>query len=112
MVGKERPQDKWREIILEMQSSGKSQQDFCKEHNLSYSTMRRWYTKLFGVSKKPDLRSGQSTSWVEADSCSELETPSDGEQNFQIKVGCFTVTVPNEFNQATFTTIFKALMDL
>ncbi len=42
----------WAPLVQEWQSSGLSQRDFCRSHNLSYWAFRNWKKKLLNASPK------------------------------------------------------------
>ena len=118
---------KWERLLEEMRSSGKAQRVWCKEHGISYSTMRSWVRKIGTGNKNvadqnpsvvsiPKSSELNPSGWVEINN-PETKSPEQNEakekpEKIQIQIGRISISVGEEFNQATFTKICKVLLDL
>jgi hypothetical protein len=88
--------DKWRELVAECQSSGKSITVWCKEQGIACSTYYNWVRKLKGT---------ESQQWVNVTTTTR-ETSSD-----EIKLRCdrWTIAVSQGFNVKLLAEILKVV---
>lgn len=61
--GKEEQRRFWIARVCDLEDSGLMQEEWCKNHNIPYSTLRFWISNL----KKEAETEGQETNWLKAD---------------------------------------------
>ena len=60
---KEEHRQRWIARLCELEESGLTQEDWCKNHSIPYSTLRYWISKL----KKETETEGRETNWLKVD---------------------------------------------
>jgi hypothetical protein len=60
---KEEQRQLWIARICDLEESGLTQEEWCKDHNIAYSTLRYWLSKL----KKEAATEGRETNWLKVD---------------------------------------------
>ena len=123
---KKRSNAEWRKLVAEYESSGMTQEEWCLANGINYYTFkdRAWRLREMderGVSG-PIFRPNAKSKWVEikepnrdqqaepdkADLAESLPSePCCGE--IRVIIGGFTVAVTDDFNDAAFTRVLKAL---
>jgi len=125
---KKRSITEWRDIIAQWEASGQTQEEFCLARGINLYTMRDRARRLRrideeGVSNGPLFAAKPKRDWVEvkeqdgeqadltkydvSNPESQEHGPSCGE--IRISVGSFTVSVAEDFSEAAFIRIIKAL---
>lgn len=96
---KEEQRQLWIARICELEESGLTQEEWCKNHNIPYSTLRYWLSKL----KKEAETGDQKTNWLKVDlsAGNEIaavhipETSKNTTGTINIRYGEFTVEFEN-----------------
>ena len=96
---KEEQRQLWISRLCDLEESGTTQEEWCKRHNVPYSTLRYWLSKL----KKEAETEGRGTNWLKVDMPAgnevatvhipEAAKPTVGGIN--IRFGEFTVELQN-----------------
>jgi hypothetical protein len=92
---KEEQRQLWIARICDLEESGLTQEEWCKNHSIPYSTLRYWLSKL----KKETETEGCETNWLKVDlsAGNEIatvhipETSSETISGMNIRYGEFTV---------------------
>jgi len=117
MVTKKRTNEEWVEIYYLQRSSGLTMKQWCAENDVNIYTMADRVTRLrkMGlieaqqpVAKKSNQITLEPSGWVEV---------RQGSKSFEniginIKVGSFTITVPEEFQEAALIRVCRALISI
>lgn len=67
--GKEEQRQLWIARVCNLEESGLTQEEWCKNHNVPYSTLRYWISKL----KKEAVNEGRETNWLKVDMTADNE---------------------------------------
>lgn len=96
--GKEEKRQLWIARICDLEESGLTQEVWCKNHNVPYSTLRYWISKL----KKEAETESRQTNWLKVDmsASNEIATVRVPEvpntiDGINIRFGEFTVELQN-----------------
>lgn len=96
--GKEEQRQLWIARLCNLEESGLTQEDWCKQHNIPYSTLRYWISKL----KKEAETESRETNWLKVDmsASNEIATIRVPEVpntvgGINIRFGEFTVELQN-----------------
>lgn len=95
---KEEQRQLWIARLCDLEESGMTQEDWCKNHSIPYSTLRYWISKL----KKEAETERQGTNWLKVDMSAgdEIATvripeTSSTISGINIRFGEFTVELQN-----------------
>lgn len=97
---KEEKRQLWIARLCNLEESGLTQDDWCKDHSIPYSTLRYWINKL----KKEAETEKRDTNWLKVDMTSSNEIasvripdPSGSNGEIHIRYGDFTVLLQNDY---------------
>ena len=127
MSVRKRSNAEWRVLVEECETSGKTQEEWCLANGINYYTYKDRARRLREMDEReengPIFRSKAKRGWVEvkesgAEQAVEVKPvvteperrpvgPNHGE--IHIIIGSFTVAVRDDFNEAVFIRILKAL---
>ena len=123
-----RNNSEWRKLVAECESSGMTQQEWCLTNNINYYTYIDRARRLRRMDEEgtdgPMFCPKARNVWVEV--CKPIqEMPDDAEEyspaesqleqcvaEIRITLGTFTVSVTDNFNEATFCRVMTALSRL
>ncbi len=69
-IEKEAQRQLWIARICDLEESDLTQEEWCRNHNIPYSTLRYWLSKL----KKEAENEGRETNWLKVDMSAGNET--------------------------------------
>jgi hypothetical protein len=94
----------WLSKISEYRSSGKTQKEWCKEQNMSFSRFKYWLKKekSMTIPDVPDVK------WLPVEIKQEIQV----RQSLHIKIGIATVKVNPGFDREFLLDILKTLQSL
>ena len=105
----------WGKLAEEYYSSGESQDQFCKKHTLNLYTFRDRLSKMRKVAILSDTQESETVElevakWMEV--IPKAVSPATTAEELRIGIGKFAITVPHDFDEASFIRVCKALMSL
>lgn len=97
----------WQQRIQEWEASGLTQVAFCKEHNLSFGSFKKWRQRLTArVTSSKRLRLVSIPAAVDP----KAETaPSEQPKSITVHVGALRLDVPQDFDSAHLTQLVQTL---
>lgn len=110
----------WKQRIIECRSSGKSVKEWCKEHDLDFTTYYRWERKIlahiipaeeYPVSDLPALPGADLPEVSKASNAIvkvELASGSDGQETIRFSVNGFDFCVPVNISREFLTRLLEA----
>jgi hypothetical protein len=101
----------WHSLIEEQKASDLGAVTFCRQKQVSQTSFYRWKNKLDTSTKNENATKEEKAGWVEAVPVNSPVSPSE-KAEISVKVGDFTVRVPNDFEEFTFLRVCKALVSL
>ena len=106
----------WKQRIIECRSSGKSVKEWCKEHNLDFTTYYRWERKILASMIPPEdipaLSTGTNPSLpASPNSIVKVELTSNPEEEdiIRFSVNGFEFSVPSTVSSAFLTRLLEAI---
>ena len=126
MKARNRTNEEWIELYRQQRDSGMTMKSWCEEHGVNLYTMADRVSRLRklelieeprplgGRYLKPGLSRAQKQERSEAQDWMEIVDFKQAHlsKNINVSVGDFTIAVPDEFQEATFIQVCKALMEL
>lgn len=115
----------WAKRINEMKASGKPQKQWCEENGIKYNTIRSWFRVLNKGNKikfKQESQENKNSQnkviadknpkWLKVSLESNGPKPPISGEIIKIKIGKFSVNVPEMFNTETFSNVMKTLLEI
>ena len=106
----------WRSLIEEYKVSSLGATKFCKQKKVGQTTFYRWKSRLEAEPKKEGQTKKAKAKWTEVVVPKKhpisKNIENKGLTEISVKVGEFTVHVPNHFDETTLISVCKALVSL
>jgi len=128
MSEKKRSNTEWRALVTQCEASGMTHQEWCLANKVNYYTYCDRARRLRRIDEEGDadgplFKAKPSRDWVEVKELdgaqSNLVTPAVPESEprptepshgeIRVKIGSFTVAVTDDFNEAAFIRVLRAL---
>ena len=107
-MGYNTKEEMWEKLIDELAESGKLQAEWCKEKEITLSTLKYWVRKLSPKTKSIENQSvSKESAWLKVDVKPEAVSMPQSFDKIELCIGKFRVLLPESFNKESIASVIE-----